>query len=116
MNFPFDDATRSAIADRCAAFARLPGDPAPELKHAAVAITLTAADDGSGETTLILTGRVAGLRAHGGQWALPGGRIDAGETPVMAALARALTKRSGSRSRRRTFSARSTTIRRARAT
>ena len=35
---------------------------------------------------LLLTGRVAGLRAHGGQWALPGGRIDAGETPVMAAL------------------------------
>jgi 8-oxo-dGTP pyrophosphatase MutT (NUDIX family) len=86
MNFPFDDATRSAIADRCAAFARMPGNPAPELKHAAVAITLAAADDGSGETALILTGRVAGLRSHGGQWALPGGRIDTGETPVLAAL------------------------------
>jgi 8-oxo-dGTP pyrophosphatase MutT (NUDIX family) len=86
MKFSFDDATRSAIADRCAAFARMPGDPFPQLKHAAVAITLTASDDGSGETALILTGRVAGLRAHGGQWALPGGRIDAGETPVLAAL------------------------------
>jgi 8-oxo-dGTP pyrophosphatase MutT (NUDIX family) len=26
------------------------------------------------------------LRAHAGQWALPGGRIDAGETPEVAAL------------------------------
>ena len=26
------------------------------------------------------------LRAHGGQWALPGGRIDPGETPLEAAL------------------------------
>ena len=56
------------------------------LKHAAVAITLVEADDGSGETALILTGRAAGLRSHGGQWALPGGRMDAGETPVVAAL------------------------------
>ncbi len=86
MTFPFDDSTRDAIAGRCAAFTRLPGDGAHTLKAAAVAIALTAADDGSGETTLILTGRVAGLRAHGGQWALPGGRIDAGETPVLAAL------------------------------
>ena len=30
--------------------------------------------------------RAAGLRSHGGQWALPGGRCDAGETPVAAAL------------------------------
>jgi 8-oxo-dGTP pyrophosphatase MutT (NUDIX family) len=86
MTFPFNDATKSAITDRCAAFVRLPRDPAPTLKHAAVAITLTQSDDGSGETVLILTGRVAGLRSHGGQWALPGGRVDAGETAVMAAL------------------------------
>jgi 8-oxo-dGTP pyrophosphatase MutT (NUDIX family) len=84
--FPFRDATRDLIASRCAAFARLSGDAAHALKHAAVAITLVAADDGSGETALILTGRVAGLRSHGGQWALPGGRIDPGETPVTGAL------------------------------
>ena len=41
MSFPFDDATKSAIAGRCAAFVRLPGDPAHALKAAAVAITLT---------------------------------------------------------------------------
>ena len=43
---PFDDATRRNIAERCAAFARLPaGEPAPALKRAAVAIALVEADD-----------------------------------------------------------------------
>ena len=84
--FPFGDATRDLVAQRCGAFVRAPADPSHSLKHAAVAIALTDAADGSGETALILTGRVAGLRAHGGQWALPGGRIDAGETPAHGAL------------------------------
>lgn len=35
---------------------------------------------------LLLTRRAAGLRAHAGQWALPGGRIDAGESAEQAAL------------------------------
>lgn len=33
-----------------------------------------------------MTLRAADLRAHRGQWALPGGRCDEGETPVEAAL------------------------------
>jgi 8-oxo-dGTP pyrophosphatase MutT (NUDIX family) len=86
VTFLFNDATRHLVADRCAAFTRAAPRPADHLKHAAVAITLTNAEDGSGETALILTGRVAGLRSHGGQWALPGGRIDAGETPARGAL------------------------------
>src|SRR5204862_32029 len=40
----------------------------------------------SGEAAFLLTRRAKGLRAHGGQWALPGGRCDAGETPLAAAL------------------------------
>ena len=84
--FPFGDATRQLVAQRCAAFTRLAGDTEHALKHAAVAMTLVDAEDGSGETALILTGRVSGLRSHGGQWAMPGGRIDPGETPVAAAL------------------------------
>ena len=84
--FPFGDATRSLVAQRCAAFTRLTSDASSKLKHAAVAITLVETDDGSGETALILTGRVSGLRSHGGQWAMPGGRIDPGETAVAAAL------------------------------
>jgi len=84
MTHPFDDTTRRNIAARCAAFARRPaGEPAALLKRAAVAIALVGAGDG---TALLLTLRAAGLRAHRGQWALPGGRCDEGETPVAAAL------------------------------
>jgi 8-oxo-dGTP pyrophosphatase MutT (NUDIX family) len=83
---PFNEPTRRNIAERCAAFARLePGD-ATGLKRAAVAIALVDAGDTSGGTALLLTLRAAGLRAHSSQWALPGGRCDAGETPVVAAL------------------------------
>jgi 8-oxo-dGTP pyrophosphatase MutT (NUDIX family) len=86
MTFAFNEVTRDIIAARCVAFTRAPGGAVGTLKRAAVAITLVEADDGSGETALILTGRAAGLRSHGGQWALPGGRIDEGEAPVAAAL------------------------------
>jgi 8-oxo-dGTP pyrophosphatase MutT (NUDIX family) len=87
MGWPFDDATRRNILARCAAFTRLPAsDPALGLKRAAVAIALVEADDGAGGTALLLTLRAAGLRAHRGQWALPGGRCDAGETQIEAGL------------------------------
>ena len=87
MTHPFDDTARRNIAARCAAFARLPAsEPAGSLKRAAVAIALVEAGDGTNGTALLLTLRAAGLRAHRGQWALPGGRCDEGETPVAAAL------------------------------
>jgi 8-oxo-dGTP pyrophosphatase MutT (NUDIX family) len=87
MNWPFGIATRQKIASRCAGFARLPaGEPVPALKPAAVAIALVEAGDGSQATALLLTLRAAGLRSHRGQWALPGGRCDEGETAVTAAL------------------------------
>lgn len=40
----------------------------------------------SGGPAFLLTRRAAKLRAHGGQWALPGGRLDDGESPLDAAL------------------------------
>src|ERR1700729_1725789 len=81
----FDDTTRRNIAERCAAFVRLPASQPPAaLKRAAVAIALVEAD--AGGTALLLTLRAAGLRAHRSQWALPGGRCDAGETQIEAAL------------------------------
>ena len=40
----------------------------------------------SNEAALILTRRSTRLRNHAGQWALPGGRIDPGESPEEAAL------------------------------
>lgn len=54
------------------------------LKHAAVCLII--ADDGAGAATLVLTRRAAHLSAHSGQFALPGGRVDAGETATEAAL------------------------------
>jgi len=85
MTRPFDHTTRRNIAERCAAFARLPAsEPALALKRAAVAIALTG--DAGGGTAVLLTLRAAGLRAHSSQWALPGGRCDEGETQVTAAL------------------------------
>jgi 8-oxo-dGTP pyrophosphatase MutT (NUDIX family) len=53
-------------------------------RAAAVAVTLVA--DARGEACFVLTRRASRLRAHAGQWALPGGRTDAGETAVRAAL------------------------------
>jgi len=85
MTRPFDHTTRRNIAERCAAFARLPAsEPALALKRAAVAIALTG--DAARGTAVLLTLRAAGLRAHSSQWALPGGRCDEGETQVTAAL------------------------------
>lgn len=40
----------------------------------------------SGGAAILLTRRGAGLPSHARQWALPGGRIDAGETPLEAAI------------------------------
>jgi 8-oxo-dGTP pyrophosphatase MutT (NUDIX family) len=85
MRHPFTPAFRDGLAARCRAFPRIAHDD-EELKRAAVAITLVAADDGSGEAAFLLTRRAAGLRAHGGQWALPGGRCDPGESAEQAAL------------------------------
>jgi 8-oxo-dGTP pyrophosphatase MutT (NUDIX family) len=86
MMQPFNEATRQNIAGRCAAFARLEAGDVAGLKRAAVAIALVDAADGPGGVALLLTLRAAGLRAHSSQWALPGGRCDAGETPVAGAL------------------------------
>jgi 8-oxo-dGTP pyrophosphatase MutT (NUDIX family) len=86
MSRPFNDTTRRNIAGLCAAFGRvLPEQAAPELKRAAVAIALTGVED-TGETAFLLTRRASSLRAHRAQWALPGGRCDAGETQVQSAL------------------------------
>ena len=85
MSYPFNPAFRETIGARCRAFPRIAHDGA-ELKRAAVAITLVEADDGSGETAFLLTRRADSMRAHAGQWALPGGRCDPGETFEQTAL------------------------------
>lgn len=86
VTFPFNETTRKEIAARCAAFPRVTADAAARLTRAAVTIALVAAERPAGETAFVLTRRTADLRAHRNQWALPGGRCDAGETPAQAAL------------------------------
>ena len=85
MSHAFTPDFRARIAKACSAFPRIV-HAGGDLKRAAVALTLTAADDGSGQTAFLLTRRAASLRAHSGQWALPGGRLDPGETLEEAAL------------------------------
>jgi 8-oxo-dGTP pyrophosphatase MutT (NUDIX family) len=57
--------------------------PASGLKHAAVVLAVTRFEH---EAAIIVTRRAPTLSAHTGQWALPGGRIDPGESPREAAL------------------------------
>jgi len=83
--FPFDLAFRGAVASALAAFERRPAGQPGALKHAAVAIAL-APDESGTRGSFLLTRRAERLRAHAGQWALPGGRLDKGESAVDAAL------------------------------
>lgn len=85
MTCPFSPAFRDELLARCSSFPRIAHEAA-ELTRAAVAITLVEADDGSGEAAFLLTRRAASLRAHAGQWALPGGRCDPGESLEQTAL------------------------------
>lgn len=50
------------------------------------AVTMTVVSDRKGQGAFILTRRAARMNRHAGQWALPGGRLDSGETPEEAAL------------------------------
>jgi 8-oxo-dGTP pyrophosphatase MutT (NUDIX family) len=78
-------------------FARLPREQ-DDLKRAAVAITIVDIEHDpdlydipykntwNRNAAIILTRRASRLKNHAGQWALPGGRMDTGETPQETAL------------------------------
>ena len=84
-SFRFDDALRKSIAGHLGRFeVRRRSDPG-SLRHAAVAVIVVEAD-APGDAAFLLTKRTPRLRSHGGQWALPGGRVDAGETIEQTAL------------------------------
>jgi 8-oxo-dGTP pyrophosphatase MutT (NUDIX family) len=92
-----DDALKARIRTHLTKFQLHEGGGA-EGKAAAVALCVV--DEGLGAAlsglpthtswqptaALVLTRRSFKLRHHRGQWALPGGRIDAGETPEQTAL------------------------------
>lgn len=73
------DSLRSRVAEALRRFDRRPADR-PDLKPASVAIVLL--EEGP---AFLLTRRATTLRGHAGQWALPGGRTDPGETHGAAA-------------------------------
>lgn len=79
----FDQVLRSRVT-RNLALRAAASLPARGLKRAAVCLILT--DDGAGGAALVLTLRAKQLSAHSGQFALPGGRVDAGESALDAAL------------------------------
>jgi 8-oxo-dGTP pyrophosphatase MutT (NUDIX family) len=92
-----DQTLLDALRQRLAAHAPVELD-LPGLRRAAVVLAIVDAGHGadlpglpqhaqwSPDAALLLTRRAAALNRHAGQWALPGGRVDAGESPAAAAL------------------------------
>lgn len=94
MVIPFDDRLRAALAANLGAHERRP-KPLDGRRHAAVAVVIVDSDPvrdagatvgAAGGAALLLCQRAADMRRHAGQWALPGGRVEPGETPLEAAL------------------------------
>lgn len=83
-NYPFQTSLRETMQANLARFQSTPHQRGG-LRRAAVAIVL-AKDPQSDQTCVILTLRSAALGRHGGQYALPGGRLDEGESETDAAL------------------------------
>ena len=83
MNPRYDDALRASIARNLALLVEAPSQQGG-LKRAAVCLIV--ADDGEGGAAVMLTRRAQHLSTHSGQFALPGGRVDSGETAAEAAL------------------------------
>ncbi len=115
MTIAYDDALRAQIQERLAAHDRSAVID-PTKRHAAVAVVLVDSEIGedrvdpaplddwldgrplpdalldghmidvAGGAAFLLCRRTSRLRTHAAQWALPGGRLDPGETVIEAAL------------------------------
>lgn len=115
MTISYDDALREQIRERLAGHDRRAATD-PTKRHAAVALVLVDSERGedrvdpapvaawiggrpmpqagldgrmvdvSGGAAFLLCRRASRLSSHSAQWALPGGRVDPGETAVDAAL------------------------------
>lgn len=84
MGFEFNQNLRDGIRTRLDRFDRHQVAPG-KLRQAAVAIVLVP-DERDNEACFVLTRRPKTLRHHGGQYALPGGRVEVGEDILDAAL------------------------------
>ncbi|MBU2531239.1 MAG: CoA pyrophosphatase [Alphaproteobacteria bacterium] len=83
-DYTFDEPLRRRFSRNLNSFARHTLED-PALRRAGVALVVAEADDCTG-ACLLLTRRSKMLRRHAGQYALPGGRLDDGETFEQAAL------------------------------
>lgn len=81
-DFSYTDGLRKALSENVSKY---PDERQPRgnLRAAAVAITIFEHD---GDAAVIVTKRSHRLKEHTGQWAMPGGRIDQGESAIEAAL------------------------------
>jgi 8-oxo-dGTP pyrophosphatase MutT (NUDIX family) len=79
----FDSVLRERIRANLESFEHR-RQPDPDLRPAAVALIITA--NHAGEACFLITRRSAHLKNHSRQWALPGGRVDEGESSIQAAL------------------------------
>lgn len=84
MSYELNDELRQKIHSEMGGFERTAIE-SEKLRDAAVAIVLVA-EERTTQASFLLTRRPAKLRRHGGQYALPGGRIERGEDAQSAAL------------------------------
>jgi 8-oxo-dGTP pyrophosphatase MutT (NUDIX family) len=78
-----DESLRQGIAHNLEGFAR-ETLPLGVRRHAAVAVVIAA--DADDRACFVITRRASRMREHAGQWALPGGRIEGGESSQTTAL------------------------------
>lgn len=84
-SYLFGDPLRARISAHLQTFSHRPIDD-PTLRRAAVVLVIAGDETSDGQACVLLTRRAAKLRRHAGQFALPGGRLDEGETSPQAAL------------------------------
>ena len=82
VRFKYSTKLRQCITDRLSNFERQQL-PLQGLRSAAVAIVIVGGSQ-NGEASILLTRRPMHLKNHSGQFALPGGKVDAGESHIEA--------------------------------
>jgi 8-oxo-dGTP pyrophosphatase MutT (NUDIX family) len=86
LSYRHDDDLRRLLSGRLDRFDVMRRDATElKLKRAAVVVAVTRAENDQ-TATFLLTKRTPKLRSHSSQWALPGGRVDEGESIAQTAL------------------------------
>jgi 8-oxo-dGTP pyrophosphatase MutT (NUDIX family) len=80
----YDLDLRTRFGANLNAFDRIATTPSSDLRQAAVVVAMLPGDER--QPAFVLTRRTSRLSSHTGQWALPGGRLEPGESIEDAAL------------------------------